>query len=277
MLRQNLQLADLKISYLERSDAKRPLLLLHGMADCAVVWSSLAARLAPAYHVVAPDLRGHGESSKPQTDYTFASTIADLEALTDSLGWDKVDVVAHSWSAKLLTIWATRSPDRFGSLVLVDPFFINKIPSFLKITFPFFYRVLPFLKAMGPFASRAEAEKLAKTLKQYRNWSDLQQQAFWAGIEAKADGTWGSKFTREARNEIFAEVMRVAGLSEPIDLPTLLIVPERGLNRTAWQIQPFKTYLPNLHICRISGNHWTFLVDPEPFNEIVAQFLAEQK
>lgn len=276
MLRQNLQLPDLRISYLEWSEADEPLLLLHGMADCAAVWSSLGSYLAPKYHIVAPDLRGHGESSKPQTDYTFTSAIADLEALLDSLGWKSIHVVAHSWSAKLLTIWATQNPDRFRSLVLVDPFFINKIPRVFKITFPFFYRVLPFLKAMGPFESKAEAENLAKSLKQYRDWSDLQQQAFRAGIEAKPDGTWGSKFTLAARNEIFTEVMKVAGLTKPIDLPTLLIKPQAGLNRSAWQLKPFKTYLNNLRICEIPGNHWVFLVTPETFNPIVAEFLASQ-
>ncbi|MGF1485538.1 MAG: alpha/beta fold hydrolase [Prochloraceae cyanobacterium] len=279
MLRKKLQVEDLEISYLEGlGGGKEPILLLHGMADTAVVWSNLGDYLASKYHVIAPDLRGHGESSKPNKDYTFNSAIADLEALIKSLGWDnKINVLAHSWSAKLLTIWATKNPQRFRSLILVDPFFINKIPSFAKITFPFFYRVLPFLKAMGPFASQEEAEKLAKTLKQYRDWSNLQQQAFWAGIEEKADGTWGSKFTVAARNEIFTEVMQVAGLTEEIKIPTLFIKPEAGLNRTAWQLKPYKTYLKNLQISQIPGNHWVHLANPEDFNRTVAEFLAQQK
>lgn len=279
MSRKKLQVEDLEISYLEWLEAgKEPILLLHGMADTAVVWSNLGDYLASKYHVVAPDLRGHGESSKPNKDYTFNSAIADLEALIKSLGWDnKINVLAHSWSAKLLTIWATKNPQRFRSLILVDPFFINKIPSFAKITFPFFYRVLPFLKAMGPFASQEEAEKLAKTLKQYRDWSDLQQQAFWAGIEEKADGTWGSKFTLAARNEIFTEVMQVAGLTEEIEIPTLFIKPKAGLNRTAWQLKPYKTYLKNLQISQIPGNHWVHLVNSVDLNRTVAEFLAEQK
>jgi len=279
MSRKKLQVEDLEISYLEWLEAgKEPILLLHGMADTAVVWSNLGDYLASKYHVVAPDLRGHGESSKPNKDYTFNSAIADLEALIKSLGWDnKINVLAHSWSAKLLTIWATKNPQRFRSLILVDPFFINKIPSFAKITFPFFYRVLPFLKAMGPFASQEEAEKLAKTLKQYRDWSDLQQQAFWAGIEEKADGTWGSKFTLAARNEIFTEVMQVAGLTEEIKIPTLFIKPKAGLNRTAWQLKPYKTYLKNLQISQIPGNHWVHLVNSVDLNRTVAEFLAEQK
>lgn len=278
MLRKNLQLKDLELSYLEWGEAaKEPLILLHGMADCAVVWSSLGEYLASKYHIVAPDLRGHGESSKPERDYTFDRAIADLEALMASLAWENTHVVAHSWSAKLLTIWATKNRKRFRSLILVDPFFINKIPSFAKITFPFFYRVLPFLKAMGPFASKVEAEQLAKSLKQYRDWSDLQQQAFFAGIEQKPDGTWRSKFTRAARNEIFTEVMRVAGLTEAIAIPTLFVKPKKGLNRTWLQLKPFRKYLKNLRICEVPGNHWPHLVEPNAFNRTVEQFLAEQK
>ncbi len=277
MLRKQLKLKDLEISYLEWGKGDKPLLLLHGMADCAVVWSSLGQYLEPSYHIVAPDLRGHGESSKPETDYTCDRAIADLEALMDSLGWDNAHVLAHSWSAKILAVWATKNPKRLRSLILVDPFFINKIPSFAKITFPLFYRILPFLKAMGPFQSKAEAEKPAKTLKQYRDWSELQQQAFFAGIEAKPNGTWGSKFTVAARNEIFTEVMQVAGLTEPIDIPTLFIQPQSGLNRTPWQLKPFKTYLKNLQICQVPGNHWVHLVSPEVFNQTVARFLAAQQ
>ena len=130
---------------------------------------------------------------------------------------------------------------------------------------------------MGPFSSKDEAEKLAKTLKQYRDWSDLQQQAFFAGIEEKPDGTWGSKFTVAARNGIFTEVMRVAGLTKSIEIPTLFIKPKEGLNRSSWQLKPFKTYLKNLRICELPGNHWAHLSRSEDFNRTVKDFLAQQK
>ncbi|MGK7918364.1 MAG: alpha/beta fold hydrolase [Prochloraceae cyanobacterium] len=275
-LRQSLKLPQIELSYLEWKQAQEPLMLLHGLADCALVWASLGDYLAPSYQIVAPDLRGHGESSKPETGYTFAEAIADLEALMDRLGWVDAHIVAHSWSAKLLAIWATERPERFRSLILVDPFFINKIPGFFKITFPILYRVLPFLQGMGPFNSYEEAEKLARKLKQYRGWTPLQQQAFRAGIEQKLDGTWGSKFTIAARNEIFEEVMRVAGLTQTIEIPTLFIKPKQGINRTEWQLKPFKTYLKKLNVCEVPGNHWPFLVEAEDFNSTVEVFLAEQ-
>ncbi|NEQ61806.1 MAG: alpha/beta hydrolase, partial [Moorea sp. SIO4A1] len=81
----------------------------------------------------------------------------------------------------------------------------------------------------------------------------------------------------QARNEIFEDVMRVAGLTEIIAIPTVLIVPEKGLNRSDWQLKPYKTYLKNLTIRQVPGNHWPFLVEPEEFNRAVELFLEEQQ
>lgn len=274
--RQTLTLNNLQLSYLEWKQAKKPLLVLHGLADHGLVWSSLGDYLASEYHIIAPDLRGHGESSKPKQGYCFADYIQDLEALMTHLGWKDAHILGHSWGGKLAAIWATQHPEKFRSLILIDPFFINKMPSWLKITFPILYQVLPFLKVMGPFASYEAAETVAQGLKQYQGWTLLQQQAFKQGMEKKPDGTWGSKFVKPARDEIFEDVMRVAGLTKSIDIPTLFIKPQQGLNRTQWQLKPYKTHLKKLQIEEIPGNHWAFLVEPEAFNKSIKTFLNKQ-
>lgn len=276
-IRQTLVKPDVTISYLEWNQGKEPLLLLHGMADHALVWSSLGDYLAADYHIVAPDMRGHGESSKPETDYSFESAIADLESLMDQLGWSTAHVVSHSWTGKLAAIWARFNPNRLKSITLVDPIFIWQMPSFFKLTFPLLYRVLPFLKSMGPFTSYEVAEQQIRQLSQYKNWTHLQQKVFQAGIEQKPDGNWGSKFTIGARDGIFQAVMEVPGFITPIHHPTLFIQPEKGVNRQDWQIQPYKTNLKNGRFCRVPGNHWPFLTNPETFNQTVSSFLAEHK
>ncbi|MEA5502810.1 alpha/beta hydrolase [Halotia wernerae UHCC 0503] len=275
-LRQILSKPDIQLSYLEWNQGQAPLMLLHGLADNALVWSSLGDYLAADYHIIAPDMRGHGESSKPDQDYSFDSAIADLEALMDHLGWASAHIVSHSWTGKLAAIWARQNPESLRSMVLVDPIFIWKMPSFLKLTFPILYRVLPFLKGMGPFASYKEAEQQVRQLSQYQGWTTLQQQVFQAGIEQKADGSWGSKFTLAARDQIFEEVMQVPGFTIPLDTPALFIQPEKGVNRQDWQLKPYKTYLKNLRLCQVPGNHWPFLSNPEAFNRTVAAFLAEE-
>lgn len=268
-----LKLSDLQISYLEWNQGKEPLLLLHGMADHSMVWVNLAESLQSNYHILAPDLRGHGNSSKPLSGYRCSDIIADLEALMNQMNWSSAHVVAHSWSAKIATVWAKQHPECFRSLVLIDPFFINSLPRWLKLTFPVLYRVLPFLKMLGPFSTYEQAEQQARQLKQYRGWSELQQCVFHQNIEQKPDRQWGSKFVVQARDEIFADVMDVDGLNTPIAIPTLFIQPERGLNRINWQLKPYRTYLQNLQIIQVPGHHWCFLVEPIAFNQAVAAFL----
>lgn len=276
--RKTLNLSEIELSYLEwqpeeSQEKKQPLLLLHGLADLALVWQSLGEYFAEKYHIVAPDMRGHGESGKPESGYSFAQTIADLEALMEHLNWSSAHILGHSWTAKLACIWATKNSDRFKSMILVDPIFIGKMPGLIKVTFPILYRTLETLKGMGPFDSFAEAETQAKQLGKYAGWSQLQQMVFAEGIEEKSDGKWGSKFVIPARDEIFEEVMRVAGLTEYIDVPTLFIQPEKGVNRSELQIKSYRKYLTNLKMQKVPGNHWAFLVEPEKFNQTVREFL----
>ena len=275
--RQTFSNNSMEISYLQWSDRGMPLLLLHGMADHALVWSSLGDYLSSNYQVIAPDLRGHGESGKPATGYHFQDYIGDLRALINHLGWTQAHILGHSWSAKIAAIWATQQPEVFKSLILVDPFFIDKMPNWIRITFPILYQVLPFLKITRSFDSYQSIEAIARQLKQYKGWSNLQQEVFKNAIEQKADGSWSGKFTLSARGEIFEDVMGFAGLTKTLDIPSLLILPQQGLNRTAWQIQSYKKYLTSLEIKKIPGNHWAFLGEPESFNQAVAEFLSVQE
>ncbi|MGP0128882.1 MAG: alpha/beta fold hydrolase [cyanobacterium endosymbiont of Rhopalodia musculus] len=276
-VRKTVNLSDICLSYLEWKRGNPPLLLLHGLADHSLVWSSLGDYLSMDYHIVAPDLRGHGDSSKPQSGYKIADYINDLEKLMNYLGWTAANILSHSWSAKLAVIWATENPKKFTSLMLIDPFFIYRMPSILKVTFPILYKFLPFLKAMGPFESYEKAEILARSLKQYQGWTPLQQKVFQLGIEEKDEGKWGSKFVVQARNEIFEDVIKCAGLTESIEIPTLFIKLKKGLNRTSWQIKHYQTYLNNLNVKEVPGNHWAFLVEPEPFNQAIKAFLLDEQ
>ncbi len=281
--RHRVSLPTISLSYLEWSAVGDPVLFLHGLADHAGVWASLGASLATGsasakgqrFHCIAPDLRGHGDSDKPATGYQTETIVADLNALLVAIGWESAHLVCHSWSAQIATVWATQWPDRVRSLILVDPFFIDRMPNWMGLTFPILYRVLPFLKTMGPFASYEAAAAVARGLKQYRGWSTLQATAFHDSLECKPNGQWGSKFVVQARDEIFADVCRVAGLTQPLTVPSLFLQPEQGLNRSEWQLKPYRQYLKNLQIRQIPGNHWPFLVEPAAFNQAVATFLAD--
>ena len=184
-------------------------------------------------------------------------------------------VVAHSWAAKVALLWAQRCPDRLRQLILVDPFFVNRLSAVFRPTFPILYRTLPFLKVMGPFADLAQAQTVAQGLKQYRGWSAQQQAVFHAGMVQEADGQWRSKFAITARNGVFDDILQTAGLTAPLATPTTLLLPDEGLNRMAWQTRPYHQYLTQLRVENIPGNHWPHLVELEAFNAAIAESLAQ--
>jgi len=277
--RLTIELPNLQLSYLSWGQGKEPVLCLHGMADCGLVWSHFGQFLAAQsdrYWVVAPDLRGHGESSKPNDDYSFESIINDLEGLMLALGWQSAHIMAHSWSAKTVALWAQQSPHRFRSLILVDPFFMGRFPWWVRLTFPMFYRVLPFLKIVGTFSTYSEVEQIARTLKQYRDWTPFQESVFQATVSEQPDGSWCSKFPIHARNRIFEAILGIDGLTNSIAVPTLFVQPQQGLNQNQWQLKPYKAYCQNLQICRVDGNHWAFLVSPDSFNMAIFSFLESR-
>lgn len=250
-------------------------LALHGLADHAGVWEGLADHLADRHRVVAPDLRGHGESDAPGTDaYAAADLAADLDGLARALALEPAHVVAHSWAAKVALTWAARSPERVRSLVLVDPFFVNRLPGVFRPTLPMLYRMLPFLRAMGPFPDLDAAEAVARGLKQYRGWVPRQQAVFREGMVQAPDGTWRSRFAVAARDGVFDDMLRTDGLTARLDVPTTLLLPEGGLNKTAWQTAVYRRHVPRLEIVSIPGNHWPHLLAPDTFHRAVDEALA---
>ena len=70
-------------------------LLLHGLTSCAETWSLVAPALAEGMRVLAPDLRGHGETDKPDGGYDYQSICRDLVGLLDGLGVEQAAVAGH--------------------------------------------------------------------------------------------------------------------------------------------------------------------------------------
>jgi pimeloyl-ACP methyl ester carboxylesterase len=96
-----------------------PLVLLHGHADLAWSMAPLAEALAGRYHVVAPDLRGHGDSGHPGA-YSVLHYVADLVATCDALGFEAPTLVAHSLGGHVAAQFAGLFPDRVSALVLIE-------------------------------------------------------------------------------------------------------------------------------------------------------------
>jgi lipase len=102
----------------EWGDPSAPALVcLHGVTSHGGRFQPLAERLADRYHVVAPDLRGHGHSEwEPPWDVG-----THLEDVLDSVPDETAVWVGHSFGGRLVAELAAREPGRFDRLVLLDP------------------------------------------------------------------------------------------------------------------------------------------------------------
>lgn len=98
-----------------------PLLLVHGFAADSHDWMWHLPELSREHRVIAPDLRGHGYSEAPETGYRPHDFAADLTALLDHLGIDRVIAIGHSLGTIVATVLAVEHPERVTALVCVDP------------------------------------------------------------------------------------------------------------------------------------------------------------
>jgi pimeloyl-ACP methyl ester carboxylesterase len=96
------------------------LLLIHGMAGSSVTWRDIVPRLSKKYRVIAPDLLGHGQSSKPRTDYSLGAFAVGLRDLLDELGVESATVVGHSLGGGIAMQFLYQHPDYCRRLVLIS-------------------------------------------------------------------------------------------------------------------------------------------------------------
>lgn len=96
------------------------LLLLHGWPATWMHWRHLIPLLAPHFSVVAPDLRGFGDSGKPSHGYDTLSVTADMRGLMQQLGHDRVFVVGHDMGAVHAYTYAARHPQEVRAMAYLD-------------------------------------------------------------------------------------------------------------------------------------------------------------
>lgn len=122
---QKVQLPGIAINYASAGTGP-PILLLHGHPQTHVVWRKVAPLFVEAgYQVIAPDLRGYGDSDKPESDashlpYSKRVMAADQIALLKHLGHDVFSVVGHDRGGRVTHRLALDFPDAVERLVVLD-------------------------------------------------------------------------------------------------------------------------------------------------------------
>ncbi|MDX1991456.1 MAG: alpha/beta fold hydrolase [bacterium] len=96
------------------------IMFVHGYAGCAETWEFQINHFARDYRVVVPDLRGHGQSDAPYTQYTMAEIVDDLHTIVETLQLpEKFILVGHSFGGSICVEYANAHPERLEKLVLV--------------------------------------------------------------------------------------------------------------------------------------------------------------
>jgi len=112
---------DVELHVLDAGPADGPLVVLaHGFPELSYSWRHQIPALAEAgYHVLAPDQRGYGRSSRPEavSAYDMAHLNGDLLALIDDAGAERATVVGHDWGSMVVWQLALRHPGRLRGVV----------------------------------------------------------------------------------------------------------------------------------------------------------------
>jgi pimeloyl-ACP methyl ester carboxylesterase len=97
-----------------------PIVLLHGFPETWYEWRHVMSSLAKNYTIIAPDLRGLGDSSKAVTGYDGRTTAEDIYQLVSQLGFKKIFLVGHDFGAEIAYPYAAAHPNDVKRLVILD-------------------------------------------------------------------------------------------------------------------------------------------------------------
>lgn len=252
-----------------------PVVLLHGFPDSSRLWRHQVPALVDAgYRVIAPDLRGFGESEKPQEvgAYAMPILVSDVVGILDALGVERAHVVGHDWGAVLAWTFAALLPDRVERLVALSVGHPNAFPEL-----PIEQREKSWYMLLFQFEDVAEQLLQRDDWKLFREWTrgDGEGDRYVEDLARPGALTAGLNWYR-------ANAAPAAQLEAPLQLPAVAAptlgiwssrdhyLIEDGLRGSAKHVSGPWRYE------RIDGaSHWIPLDAAERLNELLLGFFAE--
>jgi pimeloyl-ACP methyl ester carboxylesterase len=273
----------LKLHFWDWEGAGKPnLVLVHGSRDHARSWDQVAKALSPHFRVVAPDLRGHGDSSWAQgAMYSIPEYVLDISALIDILGNHPVVLIGHSLGGAVVMQYAGVYPDRVARLVSIEGY--GPAPDKL-VPEPAHERLLRWIENMRDYEKRTPhrypgleaaaarmkeanphlSDALARHLTLFgANWHPDASLVWKYDNYVRAFSPYG--FNMEDAQEIWRQ----------ISCPVLLF---RGLD--SWAVDPEEDgrihAIPNYRLINVpNAGHWVHHDRPDVFIRETLRFLLE--
>jgi pimeloyl-ACP methyl ester carboxylesterase len=256
-----------------------PLLLVHGGLDHSRSWDHLAQALRADFHVLAPDLRGHGDSGwATGSSYSLADHVYDLTGLVRSQGFGKVTLVGHSMGGMVSLTYAGAFPEKVSKLVVLDG--VTNFPA--RRLKPADVRIAEWTSDLDKFAQRKihrypslvdGAERIRA-----RNPRLSREQAMHLatyGMKRNDDGSFSWKYDPylRARAPYRLSLEDNMGLWSRIACPTLLVSAGESFlpdPENAGVMSQFR----HAELARIAGaGHWLQHDRPDEVARLIRKFL----
>ncbi len=262
---------------------KPPLLLLHGGRDHCRNWDWVVAELRDDWHIIAPDLRGHGDSQwSPDGNYTMAAYVYDLAQLIHQLQLAPLTIVGHSLGGNIALRYAGLYPENVRKLVAIEG--LGPSPKLLaeRSKEPPAERMRRWIEEQRQLAGRQPRryasieEAIARMQESNRHLTPEQARHLTVhGISQNEDGTYSWKFDNYVRvmppYEMTPEMIQQ--LWGRISCPTLLVWGEES-----WASNPAEdgrvNYFRNARVAAVANaGHWVHHDRLDEFLRLLREFL----
>jgi pimeloyl-ACP methyl ester carboxylesterase len=256
--------------FIEGPEDGRPVLFMHGWPDSHRLWRHQVAALSDAgFRTIAPDLRGFGDSDRPQQveAYKLAHTVVDMVAVLDACAVDKAAVVCHDWGA--VAGWGLTGfvPDRVERLVALS---VGHPKAFIDAGFAQRMRSLYMLLFNIPVV----AEEWFKRFGDDMLASHPDREAVIA--EQKRPGAMTAGFGWYRANASPRTLISPPPELPPVRCPVMGVWSSRDIALTEAQMTGSEKYVEGpWRYERLEGaSHWMQLDAPDDVNRLLLDFLS---
>ncbi len=274
----------LRLHYVDWGNASAPpLILLHGGRDHCRNWDWVARALRRDWHVIAPDLRGHGDSAySPSGDYSMSAFVYDLAQLIHGQHLAPVRIVAHSLGGNIALRYAGLYPEAVSRLVAIEGMGPSPAMQAKRAETPVAERLTRWIEEQRAIAGRLPRRYAsideALTRMQAENAHLTPEQARYLtvhGVSQNEDGTYSWKFDNYVRgfSPVDLTLDEHQSLWSRIACPTLLVY-----GKESWASNPGEDgrleHFANARVISFErAGHWVHHDRLDAFLETLNDFL----
>ena len=247
--------------HFEESGSGDALLFLHGLGSCGQDWLLQTPVFGPRFHVIAPDLHGHGQTDKPRQRVSIVQMTVDVACLLDALGITRTHVVGLSMGGCVAQQLALDDPTRVRSLTLVNTFARFDLGE-LGNAIPLAFR----MGILGVLGLPAQARFVAARMFPKPEQAQLRALA--------AERIASNDMATYIRLLLAISTFNVTRRLSEITCPTLVIAGDRDTTVPLRAKQFLAAHIPGARFELVADSgHATPIDQPETFNRLVMNFV----